>query len=99
MPTKQSPTKGTAHSTPTKAKKPGSDQVTPIREAKGKGFFKPEATAMIRHVLQTQSNNADVARTLGISRPHASRLRTLNRARPYTPKGVCVGKKGSHTGY
>jgi hypothetical protein len=35
MPTKQMPTKGTAHSTPTQA---GSNQDTPMREAKSKGF-------------------------------------------------------------
>ena len=75
MPTKQSPTKGTAHSTPTKAKKPTSDQVTPIREAKGKGFFKPEATAMVREVLTNEPSDAKAAARLGVNRSTAYRLR------------------------
>jgi hypothetical protein len=75
MPTKQSHTKGTAHSTPTKAKNATSDQVTPVKEAKGKGFFKHEATAMVREVLTNEPSDAKAAARLGVNLSTAYRLR------------------------
>ena len=65
MPTKQSPTKGTVHFTPTKANKATSDQATPVKEAKGKGVFKPESTAMVREVLTNEPSDAKAAARLG----------------------------------
>jgi hypothetical protein len=56
-------------------KKPASDQVTPIREAKGKGFFKPEATAMVREVLTNEPSDAKAATRLGVNRSTAYRKR------------------------
>ena len=40
--------------------------MTTVKAAKGKGFFKPEATAMVREVLTNELSDAKAAARLGV---------------------------------
>ena len=88
MPTKRSTAKAAVHSTPQKAKTAGVPGTAVIEEANCKGFFKPEANALIKEVLRNEPSDARAAARLKVNRSTVFRYRRRinNGEDPITPQ-------------